>query len=79
MPIIIDLLFGCTHPNYTFPQTHRCRISGKKQPMHVVCLDCGSEAAYDFRKMRPDWRQRSTRPTQAIHHGLQSTRAIENR
>lgn len=53
MPIIIDLLFGCTHRNYTFPQTHRCRITGKKKPMHVACLDCGAEAPYDFLNMRP--------------------------
>lgn len=61
---IIDILFGCTHRNYTFPQTHRCRFTGRKMPMHVVCLDCGAEALYDFRRMVPLWRRKRNR---ALH------------
>ena len=59
MPTLINLLFGCPHRNYTFPQTHRCPRTGGRRPMHVVCLNCGAEAAYDFGNMRPLWRSRT--------------------
>jgi len=59
MPTLIDLIFGCLHRNYTFPQTHRCPRTGGRRPMHVVCLNCGAEATYDFGSMRPLWRPRA--------------------
>ncbi len=59
MPTLIHLLFGCPHRNYTFPQTHRCPRTGGRRPMHVVCLNCGAEATYDFGNMRPLWPSRT--------------------
>jgi hypothetical protein len=77
MPAIIDLLFGCTHRNYTFPQTHRCRATGRKNPMHVACLDCGAEALYDFLNMRPIWRSRQLMQGRPIREILESTQITD--
>ena len=53
---LVDLLFGCSHSNYSFPQTVK---SGHSRPAaaavtgtYVVCLDCGKEFAYDWRTMK---------------------------
>jgi len=77
MSSIIGLLFGCAHRNYTFPQTHRCRATGRKKPMHVVCLDCGAEALYDFLNMRPIWRSRSLMPGRPLTEILESASTAE--
>ena len=53
---LFDLLFGCSHNNYSFPRTsragqrrsHAAAVTGT----YVVCLDCGKEFAYDWREMR---------------------------
>ncbi len=53
MARLLDLLFGCTHKNYTFPITIRGRRNGPAPPRtYVVCLDCGKEFAYDWNEMK---------------------------
>lgn len=51
-----DLLFGCSHKNYSFPMTTRPgqRRSGAALATgtYVVCLDCGKEFAYDWKQMK---------------------------
>ena len=53
---IIDALFGCWHRNTTFPLTskreHRHSEAASQTGTYVVCLDCGKEFAYDWKKMR---------------------------
>jgi hypothetical protein len=53
---LMDLLFGCTHRNYTFPMTAK---PGKARPevarftgTWVACLECGKEFAYDWKSMK---------------------------
>jgi RNA polymerase subunit RPABC4/transcription elongation factor Spt4 len=53
---LVETLFGCKHPRYSFPVTIR---RGKRRPQaatltgtYVVCLDCGKEFAYDWREMK---------------------------
>lgn len=41
MRLILDLLFGCLHSRYTWPQT-------KGDKTTVCCLDCGKSLPYDF-------------------------------
>lgn len=55
---IIDLLFGCLHSHYTFPQTPKSR-PGKRLPKatlltgtYVVCIECGKEFPYDWNEMK---------------------------
>lgn len=54
---VLDMLFGCSHKNYTFPRTVRkgtrnvsgaARVTGT----YVVCLDCGREFPYDLTRMK---------------------------
>ncbi len=50
MAYLLDVLFGCSHKNYTFPITMR---GGRGAPRtYVVCLDCGKEFAYDWKEMK---------------------------
>ena len=53
---VFDALFGCWHKNISFPQTHQRgqRRSGAavQTGTYVVCLDCGTEFAYDWQEMR---------------------------
>jgi hypothetical protein len=44
---ILEILFGCAHRSTTFPLTPR-----RKRGAYVVCLDCGTEFAYDWKAMR---------------------------
>ncbi|MBV8205955.1 MAG: hypothetical protein JO041_04120 [Acidobacteria bacterium] len=53
---VIDVLFGCSHRNYSFPQTVK---SGRRRSpaasvtgTYVVCLGCGKEFPYDWRAMK---------------------------
>ena len=53
---LVDVLFGCKHPRYSFPVTVR---RAKRRPQaaaltgtYVVCLDCGKEFAYDWQQMK---------------------------
>jgi hypothetical protein len=53
---ILDALFGCWHKRISFPQTskrgqRRCEAA-TQTGTYVVCLDCGTEFAYDWKKMR---------------------------
>src|SRR5215475_13834453 len=53
---IFDALFGCWHKRISFPQTskrgqRRCEAA-MQTGTYVVCLDCGAEFAYDWKKMR---------------------------
>jgi hypothetical protein len=55
-PVINDivnlLLFRCTHKHLTRPMSPRTKPGSPLGPVHVVCLDCGSEFEYDWVKMR---------------------------
>ncbi len=55
MANLFDLLFGCSHRNYTFPQTmkpaQRRRMTSATNT-YVVCLECGKEFPYDWKEMR---------------------------
>ncbi len=53
---IFDALFGCWHKRTGFPITskpgqRRCEAASQTGT-YVVCLDCGTEFAYDWKKMR---------------------------
>ena len=56
MASILDMLFGCTHKNYSFPITNK--RGQRRSPAaaltgtYVVCLDCGKEFAYDWHEMK---------------------------
>lgn len=54
---LIDLLFGCTHQDYSFPQSPR----GKLRPLYVCCIDCGKRAEYDWQEMKPIWHPRKAK------------------
>ena len=45
---IMNAVFGCSHQRTTFPQT----VARGGSRTYVVCLDCGSEFAYDWATMR---------------------------
>ncbi len=54
---LFELLFGCTHSNYSFPITAKkgaTRNIAAAGPTgtYVVCLDCGKEFAYDWEAMK---------------------------
>ena len=53
MATLFNLLFGCSHKNYSFPITLRASRGGAAAARtYVVCLDCGKEFAYDWNQMR---------------------------
>ncbi len=67
----LDLLFGCTHRNYTFPRTaHGKRGEATNPRTYVVCLECGKELAYDWEQMkvvsRPVVRERPTETVRGL-------------
>jgi predicted transcriptional regulator len=54
---VFDMLFGCWHARTSFPITTRkgapgicaaARVTGT----YVVCLDCGREFPYDWKRMK---------------------------
>lgn len=48
---LYDVLFGCTHKRMSFPLTRK--PGGAAQTgTYIVCLDCGREFAYDWKRMR---------------------------
>jgi hypothetical protein len=53
---LVDLLFGCSHSNYSFPQTvkagHSRPAAAAVTGTYIVCLDCGKEFPYDWRSMK---------------------------
>jgi len=74
---LFDMLFGCTHANYSFPITakgaHRNVAAASPTGTYVVCLDCGKEFAYDWEAMKvvnsvPDaMPQPQVEPVEALH------------
>jgi len=52
---LFDLLFGCSHKNFSFPQTKR-RGPGVSPAStirtYVTCLECGKEFPYDWQEMK---------------------------
>jgi hypothetical protein len=53
----INSLFACTHRHTTFPLTPARRnaiypVPNARVGTYVVCLDCGSEFAYNWEEMR---------------------------
>lgn len=52
---ILDVLFGCTHNRYSFPITVKKGARSRAAfptGTYVVCLDCGKEMPYDWKKMK---------------------------
>jgi hypothetical protein len=53
---VLNVFFGCGHQRTTFPITPGRRTAGTSpaatSATYVVCLDCGKEFAYDWKKMR---------------------------
>ena len=51
----LNIFFGCSHANHTFPQTvgrgMRRSQTAALTGTYVVCLDCGTELAYDWNAM----------------------------
>ena len=53
---IVDILFGCTHSNYSFPRT--VKAGQRRSPAaavtgtYVVCVDCCKEFPYDWHAMK---------------------------
>jgi predicted transcriptional regulator len=70
---LVDILFGCSHTNYSFPQTVK---SGQRRSeaasvtgTYVVCLSCGKEFPYDWRNMKvvaPEPQQRPGKLAEVI-------------
>ena len=56
MASLFDVLFGCTHKNFSFPITKRPgqRLSSAASltGTYVACLGCGKEFAYDWHEMK---------------------------
>jgi len=62
---VVDVLFGCWHPRYSFPITvkrgvHRSRAASVTGT-YVVCLECGKEMPYDWKEMKVLTSQRRIR------------------
>jgi hypothetical protein len=51
---LLNALFGCSHRKTTFPLTPRRKLActGGPAETYVVCLNCGTEFAYDWQTMR---------------------------
>lgn len=53
---LFDLLFGCRHRNLTFPHTvkrgERRSCAASETGTYIVCIDCGSEFAYSWERMK---------------------------
>lgn len=56
MASLLDVLFGCSHKNFSFPITKRPgqRLSPAAQltGTYVACLGCGKEFPYDWQEMK---------------------------
>lgn len=53
---LLDTFFGCWHSRYSFPisvKTANLRVGAAFHTgTYVVCLDCGKELPYDWKKMK---------------------------
>ncbi len=56
MASLLDVLFGCSHRNFSFPITkrpgQRLSAAASVTGTYVACLDCGKEFAYDWHEMK---------------------------
>lgn len=56
MASLLDVLFGCSHKNRSFPLTRkqgqRRSAAASVTGTYIVCLDCGKEFAYDWQEMK---------------------------
>lgn len=51
MKKVCELLFGCWHQDYSFPQT-RINTETRQKENYVCCLQCGKEFPYDWDEMK---------------------------
>jgi hypothetical protein len=53
---VLNTLFGCSHQHTTFPLTPARKSlafpAAAATRTYVVCLDCGTEFAYNWQEMR---------------------------
>ena len=52
---ILDAFFGCWHQRYSFPITVKKGLRSRAAfptGTYVVCLDCGKEMPYDWKRMK---------------------------
>jgi hypothetical protein len=52
---VLNMLFGCSHSETTFPITPGRKSqmsSAHRHGTYVVCLDCGQEFQYNWAEMR---------------------------
>lgn len=56
MASLLDVLFGCSHKNFSFPITkkpgQRHSAAASLTGTYVACLDCGKEFPYDWHEMK---------------------------
>ena len=56
MANLLDVLFGCSHKNFSFPITkrpgQRLSAAASVTGTYVACLDCGKEFPYDWHEMK---------------------------
>jgi len=56
MASLLDVLFGCSHKNFSFPITkkpgQRLSAAASVTGTYVACLDCGKEFPYDWHEMK---------------------------
>jgi hypothetical protein len=56
MASLLDVLFGCSHKNFSFPITkkpgQRHSAAASVTGTYVACLDCGKEFPYDWHEMK---------------------------
>src|SRR5260221_8359807 len=56
MASLLDVLFGCSHKNFSFPITkrrgQRLSAAAAVTGTYVACLDCGKEFPYDWHEMK---------------------------
>lgn len=70
---ILKSLLGCSHHRTTFPLTPARRLAGTSAPgvarngTYVVCLDCGTEFAYDWKEMRVGAQVHEMAPAVTVH------------
>ena len=61
---LMDVLFGCTHANYSLPRTLKPVRNSSGVPCeprtYVVCLDCGKDVPYDWNKMKVTRKEKKT-------------------
>jgi hypothetical protein len=57
---VVRLLFRCSHKRLTLPMTPVGKTGVPTGKPYVVCLDCGSQFAYDWKEMRVGERIDST-------------------